>query len=145
MYQIFVIYFIVYFWSYVLLTPVICLILPWLHMDRELQVSQLQALSFNVLTSCAYRVAQEAAMFLSNKNRRNKAALSEFIVHVLRTSLYAVERGSTLTSLKNILLRLRLTPNPSILCDHDLFLAYLQTLLEPAVFTAFTVNAKLTS
>ena len=66
---------------------VMCLILPWLQMRRESQLSQLQALSFEVLSSCAYCVAAEAHVPLSQKNRRTKAALSDFIVRILRTSL----------------------------------------------------------
>ena len=114
-------------------------------MDRDLQLSQLCALSLDVLRTCASRVAREAHVGLTSKKKRTKASLSEFVVNILRSSLYAIEKGSVLQSRSNVLVRLRLTPNPSILHNHSDLLDYFRTLLESAVFDAFTVNAHLSS
>lgn len=124
---------------------VICLIHPWLHMSRDLQLSQLQALSTEILHSCASRLAHEAKVPLSQKKRRTKATLSQFILLILRSSLLAIEHGTTSISPTNVLVHLRLTPNPAILHNSPELLRYFQALLEPPVFAAFTVDSHLSS
>jgi hypothetical protein len=108
-------------------------------MQRELQVSQLQTLSRDVLWSCASRVGR-ANVSLSGKSYRTKQSLSEFIVHILRSSLQAVDANTTFLGSQKVLLRLRLTPIPSILQNHHEFLQYFQSLLESAVFTSLKIS-----
>jgi Domain of unknown function (DUF6570) len=95
------------------------------------------------IVTCSF--PNEAHVVSSSKKKRTKASLSEFVVNILRTSLRAIERGSILQTRSNVLERLRLTPNPSILRNHSDLLEYFRTLLEPAVFNAFTVNAHVSS
>jgi len=84
--------------SFVILFPVIYLILPWLRMDCDLQLLQLRALSLDVLRACASRIAREAHVAISTRNKRTKATVSEFVVNLLRTFLRAIEKGTTLHS-----------------------------------------------
>jgi hypothetical protein len=114
-------------------------------MRRSLQLSQLRCLSLDVLRTCASRVAREAHVAISRRKSRTKSSLSEFVVDILRSSLHAIENNSISHTRSKVLERLRLTPNPSILHNHDILLDFFHTLLEPAVFNAFTIDAQLSS
>ena len=98
-------------------------------MDRDSQLSQLRALSLDVLRTCGSRIRREAHVAMTSKKKKN----------------YAIENGTISQARTKVLERLRLTPNPSILHNHSLLLDYFRTLLEPAVFNAFTVNAHVSS
>jgi len=47
--------------------PVLCLITPWLQMDRNRQIDQIATLSREHIISCAYRLHSEAGLiFISH-------------------------------------------------------------------------------
>lgn len=118
------------------LPKVLCLITPWLRLNRSIQKTQLTTLSREVLLACAFRLGREASITVSSKIRRNKDTLAEFIISVIRTSLEAVQNGTTVSYPRHVLVRLRLTENPNILRDHNEFLDYFRRVLEPSVFNA---------